>query len=300
MMKVGSKSPQPAAQSTRTGGSAPVQSSQARGVSGSAGPSAQPAWEDPRAAARQSVLRMPNSSSQPTRGSDTQVALDLGQGEQFQVTKFNTKVNEVQFSQQPGAGKDMMVQKQPLGDRDALGAHEKAGVFLGWKSGQGELMDLSQASKSTDFFATAPMNGCALVVGGSQKGPTLMHANYDSDRLRSSTDHDHQLGVYKDAYGKISQQAVAGGHIPQENLMVFDPSHYLQKGSGVSAVNVFGTKGEDGNWTLHYSAKKQTTEQVPPSFIGSMLGYKPQSRTTTEVITGELWPNPDLSALQGK
>jgi hypothetical protein len=290
MMKIG----QPQTPPHSTASSTPTQSHQARGVTGSTAP---PAWQDPRAAAAQSTLRMPNASSQGVRG-DSQVNLELGQSEQFQVTRFNTKVNEVKFTQQPGVSQDLNITKAPLDPRAPPGAHEQAGAFLGWKSGKGELMDLSQASESTRFFATAPMNGCALIVGGSASGPTIMHANYDSDHLRSSTDHNHQVGVYTDAYARIAQQAVGGGHIPGDNLMVFDPGKYLHKDSGVSAVNVFGVKGDDGQWKLHYSAKRQTTEQLPQGFFAKLLGQKPQSRTHNEVITGELWPRPDFRPLE--
>ncbi|WP_224241097.1 hypothetical protein [Hyalangium gracile] len=270
---------------------------QTRAATGSTGSANTPGWQNPVALAGATWLRMPNFSSQAYVG-DTKAELDLGHGEKFELTRFNTKVNEVKFSQQPGVAQDVSFNKSPLDPREPLAPNEQAGVFLGWKSGKGELMNLGQASENTRLFVTAPMNGCALIVGGPGDGPTVMHANYDSDTLRSSVKHADQLAVYTEAYKKISDQAVAGGHIPPENKVVFDPSKYLKEGSGVSAISVFGIKGEDGNWTLHYNARRQTNETIEPGWFGKLLGQKPQIRTRTELVTGEIWPNPDFSALE--
>ncbi|WP_224367408.1 hypothetical protein [Hyalangium versicolor] len=174
---------------------------------------------------------MPNAASQGYVG-DTKNELHLGNGEKFEITRFNTKVNEVKFTQQPGVGTDLSFNKSSLDPRQPLGPNEQAGVFLGWKNGKGEVMDLGQASPDTRFFATAPMNGCALIVGGNGKGPTVMHANYDGAALQNSMKHSDQLNVYTDAYKKIADQAVTGGHIPGENRVVFDPSQEADHGDG--------------------------------------------------------------------
>jgi hypothetical protein len=92
-------------------------------------------------------------------------------------------------------------------------------------------------------------------------------------------DRSGQHPVTDALYQQVLDQVTANGQVPPENLSILKPSDYMKLDKGLSKINVYGVKGEEG-WKFYYSA----TRHVPGR------GFEP--------VTGELWPNRDLTPLQ--
>ena len=157
------------------------------------------------------------------------------------------------------------------GDKTATMAINGAGscYWLPWKDWSAVY---GQLGANCDFFVTANLTGCGIIVSGPQNAPHVVHVNCDT----SSVDYSAQ-GYMEDAeaarkqfYGQISEQLVANNVIPSAGLQMLFAEDYCKKMSeGYGATTcVFGVRS-GGNWTIYYSAGKAgagITKQLYPTF----------------------------------
>lgn len=266
-------------------------------------PASSPAvWDNPQAVMKDTEVRMPAPPSHGLNPDKPDSTMTVN-GHPIKVFHVDPKQNQHVFEQherleRPGNAPYQNLMVVQNGSKPTPGLPTQEGVSLGWNNGQAHVMKLGDAPPGTKFFTTAPLNSCALLVGGPPHAPTIMHVNYDHPELERMDIPPHQLGahqakVYKDGYTEIAKQAQANGLVPSENFFMLHPGNYCKPDQGMSKINVMGTKGEDGNWRLHYSMShdvKETKGGFWPFTSGKTV-------TTKQPLSGELWPRPELGKL---
>jgi hypothetical protein len=166
------------------------------------------------------------------------------------------------------------------GDKDYVASMtEAAGDFraywLPWKSGNAFKITLGG---TVDFFITAKMNSCGIIIGGDAATPVVIHANTENvtqpvfdknadfaallQAARST-----QTNEYKLAYGTLAAQAIAADYFGTgtPNVSVIDPEFYLS--DKLQSMSVFGIRS-GGSWTfyanLHTVATTGMTIEIWP------------------------------------
>jgi hypothetical protein len=100
----------------------------------------------------------------------------------------------------------------------------KNAYLLPWATDRVYVTDLGQAH---DYFFTAKLNGCAIMVSGGVCNPTVVHANASAvipvppDFSASST--QSLITSYHGAYAAISGALVQRGDLDPTVLKVFEP-----------------------------------------------------------------------------
>ena len=100
----------------------------------------------------------------------------------------------------------------------------KVAYLLPWATDRVYVTDLGQRH---DYFFTAKLNGCAVMISGGLCNPTVVHANASAvipvppDFSAQST--NNLISAYQGAYGLISQALVARGDLDPTVLAVFQP-----------------------------------------------------------------------------
>lgn len=150
------------------------------------------------------------------------------------------------------------------------------GYWLPWHSGYAFRISLGS---SADYFMTAKMNGCGIIIGGSRTNPLVIHANEDNVSVPAFRPSENiavegrrirniQSNEYKLAYGTLAAQAIAAGWFGTgtPNVSVIDPEFYLS--DTLQTMSVFGVR-RNAEWTfyanLHSITKKGFTLEIWPN-----------------------------------
>jgi hypothetical protein len=130
-----------------------------------------------------------------------------------------------------------------------------------------------------DYFFTAPMNGCAVFIGGNDNAPTVCHANFTLDE-----DVPNRYQVRDRLYTELRPHIV-GTNQPQMLL----PSFYLEPGGVTSSfTSVYGFRNTtSGNWSFYYHIVFAATA---PWTNSNKTEVVVQNTTKPYFITGPLWP----------
>jgi hypothetical protein len=165
------------------------------------------------------------------------------------------------------------------GDYVAI-ANDSSGDFraywLPWRTGYAFKITLGGA---VDYFMTAKMNSCGIIIGGAAGTPVVIHANTnavtqpvfnlaDDPIVVGKQTRSTQSNEYKLSYGTLAAQAIAAGYFGPgtQNVGVIDPEFYLT--DNLTSMSVFGIKSGNG-WTfyanLHTTTKKGITLEIWPN-----------------------------------
>ncbi len=172
----------------------------------------------------------------------------------------------------------------------AAGAHEASPLvayYLPWDTNVSYGMNLDD---DADFFFTAPMNGCAFLVAGSAKKPSVCHANYYLDPEQNAQLSDVQRHARRRRFYQLLATTVMG-----EGTTVLHPDFYLSPG-GVKSVttSAFGFRDRGtGNWSFHYHVVFGSNEPWANA-NGDAVVVQRQSKPY--FMTGPLWPALTLPA----
>jgi hypothetical protein len=147
--------------------------------------------------------------------------------------------------------------------------------YLPWRSGHAYMVQLGAKA---DFFTTAYMSSCGLLISGASDRPVVIHANCgNSDRIANAAAKPAEIDQYSVLYSNLAGQLISDGTLPAagkaSKLAIFDPAFYMA-GKNAGYASVFGVR-KSGQWQFFYN-----------------IGNK------TNGITGRLWPEPDLDVLK--
>lgn len=155
--------------------------------------------------------------------------------------------------------------------------------YLPWKNGQAYALRLDNKK---DFFCTAKVNGCCIIVSGDRESPLVMHLNYDPKGTRltpSKQDVDgmsheqlleaykkHQFKQYTRFYGNLAHELIDDNVLDSKKpISVYDPEFYL---AGGSFATMFGIR-KDNKWTFYFNQRKgnkHVTAELWPAIVGRM------------------------------
>ena len=158
----------------------------------------------------------------------------------------------------------------------ATGSGFKA-YWLPWKSGCAFKM---QIDTHCDFFVTAKMNSCGVIIGGDAAKPVIIHANTEDVTVPEfSLDpkvyaaacisaRATQINEYKLAYGNFAAEAIGKNWFGtgSPNVSVIDPEYYMN--DKLMSMSVFGCQ-RSGRWTfyanLHIVGNTGKTVEIWPN-----------------------------------
>ena len=153
------------------------------------------------------------------------------------------------------------------------------GYYLPWDTNRSYHMQLDA---NADFFFTAPMNGCAVFVTGTDKRPWVYHTNYWLDpeaHPDASTRHERRAAFYE-----RFEALVVGAN----RTTALTPDIY-QRPNGVSTTNtsVFGFRSiVSGKWTFAYHVLFGPNQPYANTNLNVWVRYAQQPY----LMTGPLWP----------
>lgn len=141
--------------------------------------------------------------------------------------------------------------------------------WLPWRRGS---VYLGQLGNKYEYFFTARMNGCGMIIGGTAAQPFVAHANLDSDRLTDALTRVRARGlsvkeeneavaaeyalIYEQFYGNLAAKLIHDGLLSGARLKVLTPQEYLIEGKAGFAA-VFGIN-TGGAWKFYGNLAKQT------------------------------------------
>lgn len=161
----------------------------------------------------------------------------------------------------------------------AAGALEGNNCYwLPW--GEGEI-HMGQLGRDHDYFFTYTINGCGVMIGGTDTQPQVAHANLDCARLNAAVlEGNKKLGakpsisardavareierdqalIYEQFYGNLAAKLIEKGDLSGGRIAVVTPDQYLiRAGAGFGAV--FGVKGIGGAWSFYGNWAGKTTK----------------------------------------
>lgn len=108
----------------------------------------------------------------------------------------------------------------------------------------------TELGQSHDFFFTATVNGCAIMVSGGLCNPYVIHANTKSNQL-TALDAPTLIGQYQGIYHAQAAAMAARGMADPANLRIFQPGDYMSLGT------VFGVRTA-GRWAFYSTAWTET------------------------------------------
>ncbi|MDH6083611.1 hypothetical protein [Umezakia ovalisporum] len=154
--------------------------------------------------------------------------------------------------------------------------------YLRWGNGKAYSVQLSN-DNDVDYFLSAELNSCCVMINGSQENPTIIHANYNSQKLELHLPEDmpmqekgaemakHQHRQYKLFYGNMAHKLIDEKVFdPKLPTSIFDPEFYMSGGGSHAAV--FGIR-KNRLWTFYYNLQKGNefvTAELWPSFLGRL------------------------------
>ena len=160
----------------------------------------------------------------------------------------------------------------------AGGMDAKNCYWLPW--GEGEI-HMGQLGRDHDYFFTYTINGCGVIIGGTDTQPQVAHANLDCARLNAvAQEGNKKLGpksssavkeavgrkvaldqalIYEQFYGNLAAKLIEKGDLSGGKITVVTPDQYLiRAGAGFGAV--FGVKGLGGAWSFYGNWGGKTTK----------------------------------------
>jgi hypothetical protein len=149
--------------------------------------------------------------------------------------------------------------------------------WLPWASGK---IYLGQLGGSYEYFFTYTINGCGVMIGGTETNPIVGHANLESKRLDAAAEKaaafakdrskyasaaqeaaKEQALIYDHFYGNLAAQLIHDELMSGARLEVVTPQQYLiDAGAGWGAV--FGIQA-GGRWAF-YGNWAQKTRKIWP------------------------------------
>lgn len=162
------------------------------------------------------------------------------------------------------------------GTKNAVNAQEVETYYLPWTIGAAYSVRLDD---KLDFFTTAKLNACCIMISGTQEAPLVIHANYDPEdgqRLNLgglSNDEGRKLHLkqYTRFYGNLAHELVRQKILSEHTNSIFDPAFYLDKGS---VGTVFGVR-KDGKWKFFFTMMKPNKEFVTAELWPVVVGRMP-------------------------
>lgn len=162
-------------------------------------------------------------------------------------------------------GKTINMTTSPTGDCYWL-------PWRGWKAVTGQLHGVC------NYFVTANLTGCCVVVSGTTVSPFVTHMNCqpgDAGLVAyngSIQEYNFDMAAAQDQYyGQVTEQLVANNVISDVGLQMLKPTDYGAKQSEGYAVptSVFGIR-TGGHWAIYYNVGKGNgpgiTRQLFPVF----------------------------------
>lgn len=151
----------------------------------------------------------------------------------------------------------------------AAAGEASSSYYLPWKEGSAYSITLGADAQ---FFTTAHMSSCALLIGGTPAAPTVIHANCGNSP-RIGTKLSANIDSYTSLYNNLLQALVTGGQLPPNSpgatpIAMHDPGLYMT-GSKAGYTAVIGRRS-GGSWSFFYNVNNGVT------------GF-----------TGQLWPSYD-------
>lgn len=143
--------------------------------------------------------------------------------------------------------------------------------WRGWKAVTGQLQS------ACDYFVTANLTGCCVVVSGTRAAPYVTHMNCQPGNANlvqyngSIQEFNFDMQAAQDQYyGQVTAQLVSNNVISDTGLQMLKPSDYGAKANEGFAVptSVFGIR-TGGNWTIYYNVGnggRGITRQLFPNF----------------------------------
>jgi hypothetical protein len=149
--------------------------------------------------------------------------------------------------------------------------------WLPWASGK---VYVGQVGNMHDYFFTYTINGCGVIIGGTEANPIVGHANLDSKRLDAAAEKASKLAkdptkyaaaaqdaakeqalIYDHFYGNLAAQLIHDEMMSGARLEVVTPQQYLiDAGAGWGAV--FGIQA-GGRWTFYGNWANKTRKIWP-------------------------------------
>ena len=187
----------------------------------------------------------------------------FGVGESVQLVEQSAAHSIIDLSIAKENGKYMIY--APAGSGDVGPAY-----YLPWKEGHAYAITLGSGA---NFFTTAHMSSCALLIGGTPAAPTVIHANCgNSKRIDDSAAKSLQIDNYTSLYNNLLQALVTDGILPGNSsatpIAMHDPGVYMT-GAKAGYTAVIGVR-TGANWSFFYNVNNGLT------------GF-----------TGQLWPTYD-------
>lgn len=137
----------------------------------------------------------------------------------------------------------------------------------------------TRLAQSQTRFVTPNLNGCAVMVAGTQLNPIVIHANCQPDIVDEGVPTmqetesisaynarmahfymNYKLPVWSDIYLALASKMVAKGYLPDANLGILYPKDYLSPSVGFAAV--FGAR-TGGNWGFYVNIAGRTRKFWP-------------------------------------
>ncbi len=144
--------------------------------------------------------------------------------------------------------------------------------WLPW--GEGKIY-MGQLGPDHEFFFTYTINGCGVIIGGTQAQPVVGHANLACQRLDDAVTDALKLGpaaagaaaakaqaiIYDQFYGNLAAKLIQDDRLSGARLEMVTPQQYLVDAkAGFGAV--FGVN-KGGAWEFYGNWAKQTTKIWP-------------------------------------
>jgi len=137
--------------------------------------------------------------------------------------------------------------------------------WLPWGNGK---VYLGQLGTAYDYFFTYTINGCGVLIGGTQAQPIVVHANLNCKRLNDAVEEAMKQGgnigeniahaqaiIYDQFYGNLAARLIQDNRLSGARLEVVTPQQYLvdaKAGFGaVFGINNAGSWEFYGNWAKH-------------------------------------------------
>ena len=145
--------------------------------------------------------------------------------------------------------------------------------WLPWGPGK---VFMGQLGNAHEYFFTYTINGCGVIIGGTEAQPLVAHANLASDRLLDAAVEASKLGkagaaglakeqalIYEQFYGSLAAKLIQTNQMSGARLEVVTPQQYLiDAGAGFGAV--FGVnRNKGGAWEFYGNWANQTRKIWP-------------------------------------
>jgi hypothetical protein len=136
--------------------------------------------------------------------------------------------------------------------------------WLPWGTGK---LYMGQLGGAHDYFFTYTINGCGVLIGGTDTQPQVAHANLSSKRLDCTGVPPEEIAkkqalVYEQFYGNLAATLIGTNKLNGHRIEVVTPDQYLiRAGAGFGVI--FGVKGIGDAWMFYGNWGRQTKRIWP-------------------------------------